>query len=268
MNETLGSISRDTWRWSAFEALSEAEMRAERSGKIARTPWSDFLDRYGTMSIHEAELFHCNSRISSASQVNLALPEDRICQIRTWMDGEAYVPTAGAIDDQESERIGFTKTDLDDGLQRVVTDTEVDSCLAVELYVCVQGMVYRVRNRRLWLERRLSSEDAKRMTDYLHLDRPRCHPEVRYLILYVGFPWRYMALQGPRGYRRMLIELGKRISRVERLLQAAGLDTTTSLDFYDVAIESFLGFDGIETTLLATTAATCSGGDGDGDAVP
>lgn len=266
MNETLGSVSRDTWRWNAFEALSEAEMSAERSGKIARTPWSDFLDRYGTTSIHEAELFHCNSRISSASQVNLALPEERRCQIRTWMDGEAYVPTKGAIDDQESERIGFTKTDLGDGLQRIVTDTDVGSCLAVELYVCVQGLVYRVRNRRLWLERRLSSEDTKRMKDYLHLDRPECHREVRYLILYVGFPWRYMALQGPRGYRRMLIELGQRISRVEHLLQAAELAATTSLDFCDVAIESFLGFDGIETTLLATTGAACS--DGGGDAVP
>ena len=266
MNETLGRISRDTWRWSAFEALSEAEMSAERSGKIARTPWSDFLDRYGTMSIHEAELFHCNSRISSASQVNLALPEDRICQIRTWMDGEAYVPTGGALDDQESERLGFTKTDLDGGLQRVVTDAGEDACLAVELYVCVQEMIYRVRNQRLWLERRLSTEDTEKMSGLLHLDRPRCHREVRYLVLYVGFPWRYMALQGPRGYRRMLIELGKRISRVEQLLQAAGLAATTSLDFYDVAIESFLGFDGIETTLLATTAATCS--DGYGDAVP
>ena len=266
MNENLGSVPRDTRRWSALAALSEAELNVGLSGKIARTPWSDFLDRYGTMSIHEAELFHCNSRISSASQVNLALSEDRICQIRTWMDREGYVPTSGTIDDQESERIGFTKTDLDDELQRVVTDAEVDSCLAIELHVCVRGMVYRVRNRRLWLERRLSSEDAKRMTDCLHLDRPRCHPELRYLILYVGFPWRYMALQGPRGYRRMLIELGKKISKVEQLLQAAGLAATTSLDFYDVAIESFLGFDGIETTLLATTAATCS--DDGGDAVP
>ena len=266
MSESPGSVPRDTRRWSALAALSEAEMSVGMSGKIARTPWSDFLDRYGTMSIHEAELFHCNSRISSASQVNLALSEDQICQIRAWMDGESYVPPEGALDNHESERIGFTKTDLDDGLQRVVTDAEVDSCLAVELHVCIQGMVYRVRNRRLWLERRLSLKDATRMADCLHLDRPRCHREERYLLLYVGFPWRYMALQGPRGYRRMLIELGKKISKVEQLLQSAGLATTTSLDFYDVEIESFLGFDGIETTLLATTAVTCP--DGGGDAVP
>ena len=263
MNEDLGIVSRDTWRWSALEALSEAEMNVETCGKISRTPWSDFLDRYGAMSIHEAELFHCNSRISRASQANLALSEDRIRQIRTWMDGEGYVPTEGTIDTQESDRAEFTKTDLDDALQRVVTDTDVASSLAVELHVCVQGRLYRVRNRRLWLERRLSSEDAKRMTACLHLDRPRSRPEVRYLILYVGLPWRYMALQGPRGYRRMLIELGQKISRVEQLLQAAGLAATTSLDFYDVMTESFLGLDGVETTLLATTAATCSGDDGD-----
>ena len=266
MNENLGSVPRDTRRWSALAALSEAEMSVGTSGKVARTPWSDFLERYGTMSVHEAELFHCNSRISSASQVNLALSDDRICQIRTWMDGEGYVPQEGTIDDPESDRIGFTKTNLDDGLQSVLMDTELDSCLAVELHVCVQGMVYRVRNRRLWLERRLSSEDTKKMADYLHLDRPQDHREVQYLILYVGFPWRYMALQGPRGYRRMLIELGKKISKVEQLLQVAGLAATTSLDFYDVAIESFLGFDGIETTLLATTAVNCS--EGFGHAVP
>ena len=93
-------------------------------------------------------------------------------------------------------------------------------------------MLYRMRNQRLWLERRLSSEDARKMSDYLHLEQPNGAFEVRHLILYVGFPWRYMALQGPRGYRRMLVELGKQISRVERLLQAEGLAVATSLDFY------------------------------------
>lgn len=255
MNYTYANTHGDTQRWSPLATLAEADLRVGLSGKVARTPWSDFLDRYGTMSIHEAELFHCNSRISTASQVNVPLSLERTYELRTWLDREGYVPQKGAMDEPESERTGFTKVDLDGAIRRLVADPEVSSMLAVELYFCVAGMLYRMRNQRLWLERRLSSEDAKKMSDYLHLEQPNGALEVRHLILYVGFPWRYMALQGPRGYRRMLVELGKQISRVEQLLQAAGLAAATSLDFYDVTVESLLGFDGVETTLLATTAA-------------
>ena len=266
MDDTYRGTQEGTQQWSSFARLAEAEMHVGMSGKITRTPWSDFLDRYGGMFIHEAELFHCNSRITSASQVNEALPSDRICEIRSWMDREGYAPRKGALDESESERVGFTRTISDEGLQCIMANPDVSSALAVELYVSVGDTVYRVRNQRLWLERKLSSDDAIRMTDCLHLDEPCCHSEARYLILYAGFPWRYMAFQGPRGYRRMLIELGKQISKVELLLQSAGLTAVTSLDFYDVTIESLLGFDGIETTLLATTAAF--GSDGCADEAP
>ena len=255
MNYTNSNTQDDTQRWSPLAILAEADLRVGLSGKVARTPWSDFLDRYGTMSIHEAELFHCNSRISTASQVNVPLPSERIDELRAWLDREGYVPHEDAIDERESERTGFTKVNFDGVLRRLITAPEVNTLLAVELYFCVAGMLYRMRNQRLWLERILSSEDAKKMSDCLHLEQPNGALEVRHLILYVGFPWRYMVLQGPRGYRRMLVELGMQISRVEQLLQAAGLAATTSLDFYDVTVESLLGFDGVETTLLATTAA-------------
>lgn len=255
MNYTYTNNHGDTQRWSPLATLAEADLRVGLSGKVARTPWTDFLDRYGTMSIHEAELFHCNSRISTASQVNVPLSPERADELRTWLDREGYVPQEDALDEPESERTGFTRVDLDGTMRCLLAAPEISSLLAVELYFCVAGMLYRMRNQRLWLERRLSSEDAKKMSDYLHLEQPNGSLEVRHLILYVGFPWRYMALQGPRGYRRMRVELGKQISRVEQLLQAAGLAVATSLDFYDVTVESLLGFDGVETTLLATTAA-------------
>lgn len=260
MNYTYEKNPGDTQRWSPLATLAEADLRVGLSGKVTRTPWSDFLDRYGTTSIHEAELFHCNSRISTASQVNVPLPSERVDELRAWLDREGYVPHENALDESESERTGFTRVDLDGAIGRLVAAPEISSLLAVELYFYVAGMLYRMRNQRLWLERRLSLEDARKMSDYLHLEQPNGALEVRHLILYVGFPWRYMALQGPRGYRRMLVELGKQISRVERLLQAEGLAVATSLDFYDVTVESLLGFDGVETTLLATTA-TPSGND-------
>ena len=263
MNYTYANTQGDTQRWSPLATLAEANLRVGLSGKVARTPWSDFLDRYGTMSIHEAELFHCNSRISTASQVNVPLSSERADELRTWLDREGYAPQEDALDEPESERTGFTKVDLDGAMSRLIAEPEVSSLLAVELYFCVADMLYRIRNKRLWLERRLSSRDAKKMSDYLHLEQPNGVLEVRQLILYVGFPWRYMALQGPRGYRRMLVELGKQISRVEQLLQAAGLAVATSLDFYDVTVESLLGFDGVETTLLATTAALSGNEPGD-----
>ena len=263
MNYTNANISGDTQRWSPLATLAEADLRVGLSGKVARTPWSDFLDRYGTMSIHEAELFHCNSRISTASQVNVPLSSGHADELRAWLDREGYVPHKDALDESESERTGFTRVDLEGAMRCLVAEPEVSSLLAVELYFCVAGMLYRLRNQRLWLERRLSSEDTKKMSDYLHLEQPNGALEGRHLILYVGFPWRYMALQGPRGYRRMLVELGKQISRVEKLLQAAGLVVATSLDFYDVTVESLLGFDGVETTLLATTAARSRNEPGD-----
>ena len=265
MDENHTDVPVDSEQWSPFSSLSEAEMRIEMSGKVARTPRSDFLDRYGSPSVHEAELFHCNSRISTASQVNAPLTSDHVVEIRAWMDREAYVPKEGTLDKPAAERAGFTRTVTDEGLRCVMTDESIRSSLAVELYLWVAGMLYRMRNRTLWLERRLAPDDARRMSDQLHLDRSDCSRHVRYLILYAGYPWRYMAFQGPRGYRRMLIELGQKISRVEDLLQKAGLTAATSLDFYDDTIESLLGFDGIETTLLATTAASRSDAAGDGD---
>lgn len=258
MDKNHTGVQVDSERWSPFSSLSEAEMRVGIRGKVTRTPWSDFLDRYGSLSIHEAELFHCNSKISTASQVNAPLSSDHIGEIRAWMDRESYVPKEGTLDKPAGERAGFTRTATEKGIQCVVADEVIRSSLAVELYLWVDGMLYRVRNRSLWLERRLSSEDAKRMADQLHLDQPSCNREVGHLILYAGYPWRYMAFQGPRGYRRMLIELGQKISRVEELLQAAGFTAATSLDFYDDTIESLLGFDGVETTLLATTATSGS----------
>lgn len=259
MDDTYGGVQGDTQQWGSFAPLAEAEMQVGLNGKIARTPWSDFLERYGSLRIHEAELFHCNSRITSASQVNVPLSADRVGAIRSWMDREGYAPKEGTLDEAVSDRVGFTRIDSDRGLQGITMDKRVSSALAVELYIAIGCMVYRVRNHRLWLERKLSFDDATRMTDCLDLDQPRCRREARYLILYTGFPWRYMAFQGPRGYRRMLVELGEQISNVERVLQFAGLTAATSLDFYDVTIESLLGFDGIETTLLATTTVFGSG---------
>ena len=264
MDENHADVQVDGQRLSPFASLSEAEMRIGMSGRVTRTPWSDFLDRYGNPSIHEAELFHSNSRISTASQVNAPLSRDHIVEIRAWMDREAYVPKEGTLDRPTAERSGFTRTIADEGLQCLMADEAIRSFLAVELYLWVSGMLYRMRNRTLWLERQLSPDDAKRMADQLHLDQLDCGDDVRYRILYAGYPWRYMAFQGPRGYRRMLIELGQQISRVEELLQTAGLTTATSLDFYDDTIESLLGFDGIETTLLATTAASGLDGAVDG----
>ena len=256
MNEHYTGVQGDSNVWSPFSSLSEAEMRIGMSGKVTRTPWSDFLERYGSLSIHEAELFHCNSRISIASQVNAPLSSDHIRDIRAWMDRESYVPKECTLDEHAGERIGAVRAEADEGIQCLMADAGIRSALAVELYLWAGGMLYRMRNRSLWLERRLSSDDAARMADQLHLDQPGWNREVRYLILYAGYPWRYMALQGPRGYRRMLIELGQNISRVEGLLQTAGFTAATSLDFYDDTAELLLGFDGIETTLLATTAAS------------
>ena len=255
MDEDHTRVQVDGGQWSPFSSLSEAEMRIGLSGKVTRTPWSDFLDRYGSSSIHEAELFHCNSRISAASQVNAPLSGDRIGEIRAWMDRESFVPKEGSLDTHVGERTGIVQAATDTGIQCVMEDEVIRSSLAVELYLWTGGMLFRMRNRRLWLERRLSPDDATRMADQLHLDQPEWNREVRYLILYAGCPWRYMAFQGPRGYRRMLIELGQNISRVEDLLRTEGSSTATSLDFYDDTVESLLGFDGIETTLLATTTA-------------
>ena len=255
MDENQTGVQVDSGQWSPVSSLSEAEMRIGMSGKVTRTPWSDFLDRYGSSSIHEAELFHCNSRISAASQVNAPLSSDHISEIRAWMDRESYVPKEGTLDKPVGERTGVVRTAADKGIQCVMDDEVIRSSLAVELYLWADGRLSRMRNRRLWLERRLSADDATRMAYQLHLDQQERNREVRYLILYTGCPWRYMAFQGPRGYRRMLIELGQNISRVEELLRTEGSSPVTSLDFYDDTVESLLGFDGIETTLLATTTA-------------
>ena len=123
MNYTYESTPGDTQRWSPLATLAEADLRVGMSGKVTRTPWSDFLDRYGTTSIHEAELFHCNSRISTASQVNVPLPSERVDELRAWLDREGYVPHEDALDESESERTGFTRVGLDGAIMSLVAES-------------------------------------------------------------------------------------------------------------------------------------------------
>ena len=56
MNYPNANTQSDTQRWSPLATLAEADLRVGLSGKVARTPWSDFVDRYGTMSIPRSRI--------------------------------------------------------------------------------------------------------------------------------------------------------------------------------------------------------------------
>ena len=60
-----------------------------------------------------------------------------------------------------------------------------------------------------------------------------------------------MLLQGPRGYRRTLVDLGRLVERCEQYGAEHGLRVTTTLDFQDYEVDRILTFDGVERSVHA-----------------
>lgn len=71
------------------------------------------------------------------------------------------------------------------------------------------------------------------------------------VLVFVGVPWRYMALLGARGYRRLLAESGRYHAAAIEAATAAGMEWRLDTEFDDAKVDAALGLDGLERTALA-----------------
>ncbi len=240
-------------RWSTVRLLDQAELGALSAGTIARSPATDYRERYDPSSIHEAESFHCNSRISQHLSANKPLDQREIDRVCEWMEEMNYNPRSQAVDAALSEQMQVEIRSTVGIVGKILTILSELETYAVDVFVLLGGAVYKYRKRCLWLERRIGRPAALHLRSLLCLETGYPKDEPLCTLFFAGVPWRYMAFQGPRGYRRLFIELGRVMADVGRLMAAAGVRHVTSFDFLDVPVERTLGFDGVEVTLLATT---------------
>ena len=163
---------------------------------------------------------------------------------------------------RKSDKIGYTlSAQTDTSISDMIAILSRVDTYAIDVYPIIGRSLYKYRKNRLWLERPIDEQNLTRAQDLMCLEDGFPNNSM-YTMLYAGSPWRYMAFQGPRGYRRLLVELGTTISRVEALIDADPTKrSVTSLDFYDDQLERIFGFDGIETTLLGNTVVCTRDGD-------
>lgn len=257
-----------------LDGMPVDETRFVPPGKLTRlapSARSSYADRLLAGVPHIAELFHANSRLVPGGRRNVLLDPRELEHVRRWFFASACQPREREWDFAAARRHGVL-ADLDDleastglPLRKVLGDGIAKSVYALDLLVVSGDAVRRVLpgDARMWLELPLGAEQRIALRRALPAAGwpPNSAPP---LLVLVGFPWRYMMLQGPRGYRRTLLDAGRVLATIEAAASAAGRPPlTVHYDFYDGALERALGLDGVERVPLAVVELAGPGGDDD-----
>jgi SagB-type dehydrogenase family enzyme len=244
-----------------FNLLEETIVPSPKTVELLRTPTNDATQRLMTSAPHIAEVFHENSRISPHSQANLILDDDALTAARDWFYTTAFAPREGVFD-LEVATEHEVMLDLDAvashsgrALGRLGDDDLRDTLFGMDLLVLRGHGLYRLfpGNRQLWIEYFLSPEALARVRGAL--PQLALEPEDDTVLAFVvSAAWRYMLLQGPRGYRRTLMDCGRLLTAVDDAAAKHGTLIRVSTDFYDAQLDAVLKLDGVERGTLAAIA--------------
>lgn len=240
--------------------LEEAILPSPKTVELQRNPTNDATGRFTSRQPHIAESFIANSAISPHSEANLVLDTAALIAARDWFYHTAFKPRPGVFD-AEAARRARVVVDLDTiaagsaaALRRIQDPDILEIAYALDLFVLYRAAVYRLFPgvRELWLEHFLDPGEEGELRDAL----PELGgiPSDAVILFVAGAPWRYMLLQGPRGYRRTLIDAGRLLDRVECATAGKAVSIRTSLDFYDVRVDRRLALDGVERSAIAAIA--------------
>ncbi|MBP0456587.1 hypothetical protein [Streptomyces montanisoli] len=203
-----------------------------------------------------AELFHVNSGLSPSSAHNRPLDADRYREIATWFHSSAFAPDPDEWDPAEA---AADRTVLPAAAVRRAWGVELPGSLGADgldllygsdLMLLVDGRLYRWFPDREWLfaDSRVAPSTEEEVRGCLLSAVPRGGA----LLFVVGVAPRYTALQGPRGYRRLLLTTGRLVDRLVRAVaDAGGVRPPVVLDFHDDRLHRLLGLDGVERAVLA-----------------
>lgn len=256
----MGPTGELTWRMQAL--LEETLLPSPKGSELRRTPTHDYLNRLNSRAPHVAELFQENTKISPWSSVNKVLDTDLCARTRSWYFASSHRPRPDDFDPVAtlSHRVqvpvGHLEPPLADLLGLLAGDEAASSLLfGLDLWVLIGSEVFRVipKSEVLWLEKRLHGMELSVLQRSI-VELPRTSVESAAAVLFlVPVPWRYMLLQGPRGYRRALFDVGRFLAWCERAVEGS-LRPDIALDFFDHRVDAVLSLDGVERSTAAIVA--------------
>lgn len=239
--------------------LEETLLPSRNSVDLGRGPQQDFLYRLVARQPHVAESFQENTKITPHSAVNVPLRRDLMEAISRWNRDTAYRPVADIIDEAEARR-QRVQLPLDDLgkigqlLARLSTDSRAAAAAySLDFWLVEGAEIFRFipGSAGLWLEKRLVDRDRQQIGDAL-VEFPKSAFDSCDAVLFVAaVAWRYMLLQGPRGYRRCLMDAGAYLDRCDREAAELNLMALRSLDFIDARVDRLLALDGVERSVVA-----------------
>lgn len=240
--------------------LEQALLPTHKTVELQSAPFDDYLHRLRSRAPHVAELFLENSKIARSSRHNAALDSVGFERTRDWFFTTAYQPRVGDFDDELAAqhgarlRIEQLPPPLAALLGALVSTEAIARLLyAVDLFLLAGLRSYRLIpfSEWLWLDRTLRAEEADRLARALLGVPPEAVQRADALLAVVVVPTRYTLFQGPRGYRRTLVELGSFLERCAERADDAAVGLTTMLDFHDFDVDAVLRLDGVERTTHA-----------------
>lgn len=239
--------------------LEETLLPSRNSVDLARDPKQDFLYRLVARQAHIAESFQENTKITPHSTVNIPLPQDLVQAIARWNRDTAYCPADDIIDEAEArrQRVQLPLEELGkigDLLTRLVADPRAATAsYSLDFWLMDGSEMFRFipGSPVLWLEKRLLDGDRRQIGEALVEFPQEAFDSCDAVLFVVAVAWRYMLLQGPRGYRRCLMDAGAYLDRCDREVANLDLFALRSLDFIDARLDRMLALDGVERSVVA-----------------
>lgn len=235
----------------------EALITPPSSIDLIRGPRECYLRRLMSHERNVAEIFHENSKLCSTSIRSVPLDEDKLAATRKWYFETGYQARPSDFNAEEVHRLGIhvQASDLPEVLSILMTEIaespRFSSLLfGLDLWVLLDRALYRVPplSSTLWLEQRFDDESLSRLTKAVPPLAPLQRPDA---VFFLGLaPWRYMALQGVRGYRRCLMDAGSFTQQLSERSIGLGADIQEIYDFYDVRLDNLLMLDGVERSIV------------------
>jgi hypothetical protein len=241
--------------------LEEALFPAPSSVELVRTAYNDYVLRFGAKQPHIAELFQENTKLGPSSNLITPTAEADLKEARKWYFTTPYRPRDGDVDPERSQTVRLRHDELTPSLRAVLAPFALEGATAdllfsVDLFVLQGHRLFRQLPQAdfLWSDLTLMPAQLQMLRTSLLGLEPAVVKETRTWLLLAGAPWRYMMFYGPRGYRRMMFDIGALVARLYDSAENLDLRPAVCYDFFDTRLNQVFQLDGTERTILALMA--------------
>jgi len=211
----------------------------------------EFQCRFGDLSVNPAEFYHENSKVIRSSTRRIAQNQDNIDSfIRHYID-TPYNYSPDTISDIGQSPI-LPSIQWRQQVPPAIHQLGIKDYLryfALDAYVLSGNQLRKVLpNKQILVKDRVFGQDKlKKLQDAFYGPDREAGQKFRHFVFFVGCPWRYMMLYGPKGYRKMLMDLGHILSGLQPEIEKGEICLLEY--FYDNEIDRFLDLDGIEQSV-------------------